>query len=102
MQSSGGVAIAVGHHLTADTLHEDIVKASRARICARVVVLGSQPVCIISAYLVTNIGLTGDNRELISQLVQFVHQVGMPWLIAGDFNMEPATLQEAGVTALEG
>ena len=47
----------------------------------------------MSIYLWDSEGLTPRNRELLEQAGEFAKKFGGPWLLAGDFNMPPETLE---------
>ena len=100
-QSSAGVAIAVKHNVpTSGLLRPEALTAASARICARTLALGGGvPVVAISVYMVTGIGLTGENLDIMGNLLEFVGALGHMWFIAGDFNMDPAELKEQGFIA---
>ena len=70
-----------------------------ARIAVRAVLL------LVSFY-----GATGDssklsqqNRDLLDAVANFVYSIGMPFIIGGDFNLEPGVLAGSGwVSAIGG
>ena len=98
LQSSAGVAIAVSHHIPVSTQRPECFEGSTTRLCARCLsVWGGVPLIAISVYLVTGIGLGGENLALISHLIEYVHTLSSMWFIAGDFNMAPEVLSEHDV-----
>eukprot|EP00959_Pyramimonas_sp_CCMP1952_P349498 7323015-Pyramimonas_sp.AAC.1 len=46
-------------------------------------------------YLLHGIGLSGANLEALRSVGEFVSSSGLPWLVGGDFNVEPPSVQDS-------
>ena len=95
---SSGVAVAVlGHLGLAHPLKPLSPEADVSRVCVRW--LGS--VCrggihLISVYLRDTEGLSQANLDILHSVAAAISELQGPWLIAGDFNLEPALLRQSG------
>ena len=95
---SSGVAVAVlGHLGLAHPLKLLSPDADATRICVRW--LGS--VCrgglhLISVYLRDSEGLSQANLDILHSVAATISELQGPWLIAGDFNLEPSLLRQSG------
>ena len=47
---------------------------------------------IVTLYLQDGIGMTGANLDTLFELQSIITQLGLPFIIVGDWNVEPATL----------
>ena len=50
---------------------------------------------VISVYLKDSEGLTEYNLRVLQEAAALARTLGGPWIMAGDWNVEPKTLQEA-------
>ena len=50
----------------------------------------------ISAYLTCGIGAAGINVKKLSGMIQKILELGLPFIVAADWNMEPAELEMSG------
>ena len=95
---SSGVAVAVRGHLgIAHPLKPLAPEADFTRFCIRW--LGS--VCkggihLISIYLSDAEGLSQANLNILHCVAAAISELQGPWLIAGDFNLEPSLLRQSG------
>ena len=95
---SSGVAVAVRGHLgLAQPLRPMDHQADVTRFCIRW--LGS--VCrggihLISIYLRDAEGLSQANLDILHCVAAAIAELQGPWLIAGDFNLEPCLLRQSG------
>eukprot|EP00959_Pyramimonas_sp_CCMP1952_P178170 3724171-Pyramimonas_sp.AAC.1 len=47
-------------------------------------------------YLVSGIGASGTNLDRLHEVVEFLGMLECPWILLGDFNMEPLELHQCG------
>ena len=97
--STGGACIAAGQGLVAHRLDPDEVNEHGLPIdpqdwVATVVELQSFMFSFAEPYLDDSVGLSNRNRCNISFLAARLQLAGVPWLIAADWNMEPAQFLE--------
>ncbi|CAK0797095.1 unnamed protein product, partial [Prorocentrum cordatum] len=91
LESSGGVAVATLRPSAAVVTPG--LPAHRFQVCE--VNLGfREPCCIISSYFITKIGRAKENIGLMAALHEYVGQLESPWLVMGDWNMEPEDVRE--------
>ncbi|CAK0813782.1 unnamed protein product, partial [Prorocentrum cordatum] len=91
LESSGGVAVATLRPSAA--VATPGLPAHRFQVCE--VNLGfREPCCIISSYFITKIGRAKENIGLMAALHEYVGQLESPWLVMGDWNMEPEDVRE--------
>ena len=57
---------------------------------------------MISVYLWSGEGLTERNLEVLSELARGLRRLHGPWIVGGDWNLEPVDLQRAGWIDLVG
>eukprot|EP00959_Pyramimonas_sp_CCMP1952_P017977 381334-Pyramimonas_sp.AAC.1 len=96
LESSGGVAIAAFFPLLAREVPPNLRKdlpASRCKVVAINTGL-AVPVYLVSVYLTTKIGLAEPNISFLGGLMQLVCCLPGPWIIGGDWNMDPSDLYE--------
>ena len=95
---SSGVAVAVRGHLSlAQPVTALEPGADATRFCIRW--LGS--VCrgglhLISIYLRHSEGLSLANLDIVHSVAAAISDLKGPWLVAGDFNLEPSLLRQSG------
>ena len=95
---SSGVAVAVRGHLgLAHPVETSDHAADTPRWCVRW--LGS--VCrgglhLISIYLRHSEGLSPANLDILHSVAAAISALKGPWLVAGDFNLEPSLLRQSG------
>ena len=58
--------------------------------------LKGTPVMFVSVYLTCNTGITGTNLQKLSEIGAHVKDAGIPFVIAGDWNVPPSELLESG------
>ena len=51
---------------------------------------------LISVYLRDTEGLSQANLDILHSLAATISELQGPWLIAGDFNLEPSLLRQSG------
>ena len=51
---------------------------------------------IVVLYLVSGIGLTGPNLDILDEFVLFLNAVGKPFVVIGDWNCSPGDVKESG------
>ncbi|CAK0885094.1 unnamed protein product, partial [Prorocentrum cordatum] len=91
LESSGGVAVATLRPSAAVVTPG--LPAHRFQVCE--VNLGfREPCCIITSYFITKIGRANENIGLMAALHEYVGQLESPWLVMGDWNMEPEDVRE--------
>ncbi|CAK0837763.1 unnamed protein product, partial [Prorocentrum cordatum] len=93
LESSGGVAVATLRPSAAAAAPE--LPVHRFQACE--VNLGFREPCrVISAYFITKIGRAKENIGLLAALheFEFVGQLESPWVVMGDWNMEPVGVRE--------
>ena len=57
--------------------------------------LKGTPVMFVSVYLTCNTGITGANLQKLSEIGAHVKDAGIPFVIAGDWNVPPSELLES-------
>eukprot|EP00972_Heterocapsa_arctica_P000745 105282-Heterocapsa_arctica.AAC.1 len=50
----------------------------------------------MSVYMKDGIGLTGINLDIMQTIGRFTMLLNTPWVLAGDWNMEPDMIRAAG------
>eukprot|EP00973_Karenia_brevis_P068763 9559962-Karenia_brevis.AAC.1 len=50
---------------------------------------------LVSIYLWTKEGLSKRNLDLLQAVAQVISQLRAPWVLAGDWNIEPAALEKS-------
>ncbi|CAK0843900.1 unnamed protein product, partial [Prorocentrum cordatum] len=91
LESSGGVAAATLRPSAAAAAPG--LLAHRFQVCE--VNLGfREPSRVISAYFITKIGRAKENIGLLAALHEYVRQLESPWVVIGDWNMEPVDVRE--------
>ncbi|CAK0788080.1 unnamed protein product [Prorocentrum cordatum] len=91
LESSGGVAVATLRPSAAAAAPGP--PAHRFQVCE--VNLGFREPCrVISAYFITKVGRAKENIGLLAALHEFVGQLESPWIVMGDWNMEPEDVRE--------
>ncbi|CAK0809487.1 unnamed protein product, partial [Prorocentrum cordatum] len=91
LESSGGVAVATRRPSAAAAAPG--LPAHRFQVYE--VNLGFREPCrVISAYFITKTGRAKENIGLLAALHEFVGQLESPWVVMGDWNMEPADVRE--------
>ena len=58
--------------------------------------LKGTPVMFVSVYLTCNTGITGVNLQKLSEIGVHIKNAGIPFVIAGDWNVPPSELLESG------
>ena len=58
--------------------------------------LKGTPVMFVSVYLTCNTGIAGANLQKLSEICDHVKDAGIPFVIAGDWNVPPSELLESG------
>ena len=58
--------------------------------------LKGTPVIFVSVYLTCNTGIAGENLQKLSEIGSCVTNAGIPFVIAGDWNVLPSELLESG------
>ncbi|CAK0835937.1 unnamed protein product, partial [Prorocentrum cordatum] len=97
LQSSGGVGILVAGEIASRPLDLPGLGRFDGRIVGRVINAGfDQGLEIYSVYLVNDIGVTGENLELLEVLGALLLCSKRPWVVQGDWNFTPAALQLSG------
>ncbi|CAK0827738.1 unnamed protein product [Prorocentrum cordatum] len=97
LQSSGGVGILVAGELASRPLDLPGLGRFDGRIVGRVINAGfDQGLEIYSVYLVNDIGVTGENSEILEVLGALLLCSKRPWIVQGDWNFTPAALQLSG------
>ena len=100
---SSGVAVAVRGHLgLAQPVKAMDPEADISRFCVRW--LGA--VCrggihLISVYLRDSEGLSQANFDILHSVAAAIAELQGPWLLAGDFNVEPSLLRQSGWLQLD-
>ena len=87
----GGVAILARHFLGLHALGHHELVYGRAIGCI-VQIPGGTSFAISSVYLQHGTGLDDHNSGVLAKAGQFVTTSGLPWLIGGDFNLEPPAI----------
>ncbi|CAK0818119.1 unnamed protein product [Prorocentrum cordatum] len=96
LEGSGGVAVATLRPSAAVVTPG--LPAHRFQVCE--VNLGfREPCCIISSYFITKIGRAKENIGLMAALLEYFGQLESPWLVMGDWNMEPEDVRERARSA---
>ncbi|CAK0854059.1 unnamed protein product, partial [Prorocentrum cordatum] len=91
LESSGGVSVATLRPSAAAAAPGP--PAHRFQVCE--VNLGLREPCrVISAYFITKIGRAKENIGLLAALHEYVGQLESPWVVMGDWNMEPVDVRE--------
>jgi hypothetical protein len=49
---------------------------------------------VVVVYLVSGIGLVGDNLDLLNEIAATLHALGKPYIVIGDWNASPAELRD--------
>ncbi|CAK0803810.1 unnamed protein product, partial [Prorocentrum cordatum] len=99
---SGGVGVLVRDDLQAREAQWRVPGDFRHRMVAvRVASASGLQFLACSLYLQDGLGPKGVNLDIIGGLGDLVLTEGLPWLVQGDFNMEPGTLYELGWPALQ-
>ena len=57
--------------------------------------LKGTPVMFVSVYLTCNTGIAGENLQKLSEIGSHVTNAGIPFIIAGDWNVPPSELLES-------
>ena len=57
---------------------------------------GSVHVVFVSLYATCNIGVAGDNMDKFADLSSVLKRLGLPFIIAADWNMSASTLLKHG------
>ncbi|CAK0789309.1 unnamed protein product, partial [Prorocentrum cordatum] len=91
LESSGGVAVATLRPSAAAAAPG--LPAHRFQVC-EVNLRFREPCRVISAYCITKIGRAKENIGLLAALHEFVGQLESPWVVMGDWNMEPVDVRE--------
>ncbi|CAK0830548.1 unnamed protein product, partial [Prorocentrum cordatum] len=93
---SGGVGLCSAAHVGVRA-GIDVPSEWAHRIVARKIHLGEGSVFLcLSVYLITSIGLTGDNITLLAEVAALVGQHHAPFLSAGDWNVDADDLASSG------
>ena len=97
-RGSGGCGVAVkkGSGISAVST-SDLDPEAKHRIAAAwvdVVIKGG--ITIISVYMADSEGLSERNMAVLQEATALVRSLRSPWIMAGDWNMEPSTLNSAG------
>eukprot|EP00972_Heterocapsa_arctica_P089960 13271853-Heterocapsa_arctica.AAC.1 len=50
----------------------------------------------MSVYMKDGLGLAGINLEILERIGRFTMLLNTPWILAGDWNMEPNNIAAAG------
>ena len=50
----------------------------------------------MSVYLRTGIGMTGENLEILHKIAGLIRAIGLPFVISGDWNVAPQSLEASG------
>ena len=99
--TSGGVAVFVRKYLGLGKLAEDkepeIVPGRVVGV--KVTAPGMGVVAVYSAYLVTGVGLNGENRNILHAIADSARGHGLAWLVGADWNMQPNELAGAAVVS---
>ncbi|CAK0801439.1 unnamed protein product, partial [Prorocentrum cordatum] len=99
---SGGVGVLVREDLQAREAQWRVPGDVKHRMIAiRVAAASGMKLLACSWYLQDGLGPKGVNLDIIGALGDLVLTEGLPWLVQGDFNMEPGTLHELGWPALQ-
>ena len=96
--TSSGTAVAAkkafGYYPSSDKAVADGFSTRISHAWTSVVCRGG--IHIVSIYLKHTEELSPDNLAILDAAAQLIDSLRGPWLLAGDFNMEPATLQAGG------
>ena len=52
-------------------------------------------ILVCAVYLTNSLGLVGENLQKLRQLADVITALGYPFLLGGDWNIEPSTLAES-------
>ena len=93
--SSGGTAVATkrGVGMTSHTIADDYLHRIASTWIAGVAKGG---IHVVSVYLKDMEGIGGTNTAVLEQLAAHVKTLRGPWVIGGDWNLEPKALRDAG------
>ena len=100
--NTGGEAIAVLKHLcTAPVLEavlQSIIDTSGRHLnfAACTISLHGYDILLITAYLLHSEGMSENNNLIMQQIMLLVHVMNLPFILVGDFNMPPASMQDSG------
>jgi len=94
--SRGGTLVATrrGPGLAAVHLEDDVLASVRSRVSVRLWGGGGVAggIMLVSIYLWHTEGLSARNRHLLACVGEVIRSYGRPFVIGGDFNMEPDSL----------
>ena len=101
-KASGGAAVGARRGVGITDVTDSLVKNQLAHRIAVAHVNAIIPggIFIVSVYLRTSEGLTEANLQILRELGAIVRSLSAPWIIAGDWNIEPSTLQATNWHAL--
>jgi len=94
LQNSGGTASGVKAHVGSAPVPISGVHASRATD-THMEGLIKGGVTVVSIYLHDGMGLLAENLEILQRLGQFLVQRSEPYIVAGDWNVQPEEMQAA-------
>ena len=104
--ASGGVSLLArtGHSFTPLTAHNCFAHVPRSQRLGAWLVHGGFKGghVVVVLYLVTGIGLAGQNLEILDELAIFLNAVGKPFVVLADWNFNPGDLKESGWLAAVG
>ena len=97
-RGSGGCGVAVkkGSGISAIST-EDLAPDTRHRLAAAwvdVIIKGG--ITLVSVYMADSEGLSEKNLAVLGDATALVRSLRSPWIMAGDWNMDPRTLNAAG------
>jgi len=93
---SAGAMILCKKHLHMSSIQVQDEEVLKERCIATTLRLKGVTLLVIVAYLFDGINLGGCNLALMAAIGRLVSTMGLPFLLAGDFNMDPETLERSG------
>ena len=93
--NTSGTLASVHRRWSSHTAHEEVA-FTHDHFSMQIVPFPDVTVVMASIYLVTGIGLSGRNLEILYDLQVRLRTLGLPFLIAGDWNSAPEDLMDLG------
>eukprot|EP00959_Pyramimonas_sp_CCMP1952_P375221 7858586-Pyramimonas_sp.AAC.1 len=72
-----------------------IVNGTQRASC--VLRLQTVDILLIGAYLWDSIGYKAANRDIMWEIITFARAMRMPYILEGDFNMDPSSIEGASI-----